>query len=206
VQAHAQGERLGWERERVGRARTGDRRAFAEIYEAYAGPLYARVLLPKLGDERAAEDALSETFREVLEHLDRFEDRGDGIWPWLVRIGTNKALDMHRVKSRTGRALASFEGLMEPLRSAPPDPADAAEARSEHARVRGVVDNALAAINDRYRRAIALRYFEERAREDCAREMGVTVSTFDVVLLRALRAFRREWDAIVEAQAREPRS
>jgi RNA polymerase sigma-70 factor (ECF subfamily) len=197
VRAQADGERLGWERGRVARARQGDRQAFAELYEAYAGTLYARVLLPKLGDERAAEDALSEAFREVLEHLDRFEDRGDGIWPWLVRIGTNKALDMHRVKSRTGRALASFEGLMEPLRRAPIDPADATEAKREQARVRGVVDRALAAVHARYRRAIELRYFEEREREDCARALGVTVATFDVVLLRALRAFRREWDAIV---------
>ena len=41
-------EWLGRERELLARAKSGDRAAFAEIYEAFARALYARVLMPRL--------------------------------------------------------------------------------------------------------------------------------------------------------------
>ena len=53
------------------------------------------------------------------------------------------------------------------------------------------------------RRALELRFFEERARPECAEALGVKIGTFDVVLLRALRAFRREWTAAVGAAPEE---
>ena len=51
----------------------------------------------------------------------------------------------------------------------------------------------LSRINPRYRRAIELRFFEEQPREACAQALDVQIGTFDVVLLRALRAFRAAW-------------
>jgi RNA polymerase sigma-70 factor (ECF subfamily) len=36
-----------------------------------------------------------------------------------------------------------------------------------------------------------LRVLEERSREEVARELGVTVATFDVVLHRAMAALRK---------------
>ena len=50
-----QPERLRWEADLVTRARDGERVAFAELYRAYAARLFARVLLPKLGNREAAE-------------------------------------------------------------------------------------------------------------------------------------------------------
>ena len=58
----------------------------------------------------------------------------------------------------------------------------------------------LEAINPRYRRAIELRFLEDKSREECAGAMEVKLGTFDVLLLRALRAFRKEWDALVGEQ------
>ena len=52
---------------------------------------------------------------------------------------------------------------------------------------------ALAAIPARYRQAIELRLIEELPREACARRMDVTTATFDVVLYRAVRAFRKQF-------------
>jgi RNA polymerase sigma factor (sigma-70 family) len=184
---------MRWEHRCVARAKKGDRQAFAELYEAFASPLYRRVLLPRLGDVAAAEDALAETFRTALERLDQFEHRGASLWSWLCRIAINKATDMYRVKDRTRRALVNFEGLLGPLREAPEAPGAAEETREAQARMRRAVGDVLDRLNPRYRRAIELRFFEERPREDCAEILEVKLGTFDVVLLRALRAFRREW-------------
>jgi RNA polymerase sigma-70 factor (ECF subfamily) len=172
----------------------GDLRGFDRLFEVYAEPLYRRVLLPRLGDRAAAEDALADTFRKALESLGSFRDRGKGLWPYLATIAANRANDFHRERARRGRALASFEALLAPLdqHTTPDDGPDAA-------RVQAVVREVLAALHPRYRRAIELRFLEERSRPDCAAEMAVKLGTFDVLLLRALRAFRQRWQEIVGA-------
>lgn len=173
----------------------GDARAFDQVFQAFAGPLYRRVLLPKLGDPAAAEDALGETFRKALERLPRFEDRGKGLWPYLATIATNLAHDVHRERARRGRALASFESLLAPLR----EQGQAEAVDPDHAQVRAAVAGVLEALNPRYRKAIELRFFAEHSREECARQLEVKVATFDVLLLRALRSFRERWQDIVGA-------
>ena len=187
------------ERGLIARAKAGDREAVARLYRAFAPRLYARVLVPRLGDRQAAEDALSETFRVALERLDRFEPRGASVYFWLARIAANRANDMHRVRGRTRRALASFEGLVAPLLEGERAPGEALEAVEEGRRLRAAVREVLGAIRPRYRRAIELRFFEERSRADCAAAMEVKLGTFDVVLLRALRAFRARWAEVVAA-------
>ena len=180
-------EWLRRERECLTRARAGDRAAFAEIYEAFARALYSRVLMPRLGNAAAAEEALAETFQTALERLADFDDRGKSVWFWLARIAANKATDQHRARARGGRALQSYARLVVADEDAPPPSGREAED------LRGQVDRVLANINPRYRRAIELRFFEEHPREVCAQKLEVQLPTFDVVLLRALRAFRAAW-------------
>lgn len=190
----------GWiasERKLVAAARAGDHQAIADLYRAFAPRLFRTVLMPRLGNRQAAEDALSETFRTALERLDRFEDKGVSIYFWLSRIAVNKATDMHRVKARTRRALASFEDLLAPLRPSAPRPEKELAAAQRHRLLGEHVASVLSAINPRYARAIRLRFLEERGREECAEAMEVKLGTFDVVLLRALRAFRKAWDVEV---------
>jgi RNA polymerase sigma factor (sigma-70 family) len=180
----------------MNRLRSGDLDAIAELYRAFARPLYARILLPQLGDTDAAEEALAETFRIALERLNQYQDRGVSVWFWLARIAGNKAMDMHREKGRTGRALANFDKLLAPLRLTMPSPAVLIELQLELEELRRLIAATLERINPRYRRAIELRLMEEQPRERCAVALEVTVPTFDVVLLRALRAFRKEWSAL----------
>ena len=92
------------ERRCLAALRRGDRRAFDRLYAVMAPPLYARVLLPRLGDAEAAADVLSESFARLVERLDGYEDRGGSIWSWLVTIAANRALDLHRERARGGRA------------------------------------------------------------------------------------------------------
>ena len=117
---------LSWERSCLERARRGEREAVGELYQQFARRLYTQVLMPRLGNPQAAEDALSETFRTFIEHLHRVDADKQTLFHWLARVASNKANDMHRVKSRTHRALSNFESLVAPLRveaaSAPADP------------------------------------------------------------------------------------
>ena len=46
---------------------------------------------------------------------------------------------------------------------------------------------------DRYRTAIEMRLIQELSREECAKQLAITVGTFDVLLFRAVRAFRKQF-------------
>ncbi len=192
-------DNLAWERRQIAAARKGDRDAFAELYRRYAPELFRRVLMPRLGNRQAAEDALSETFRTFLERIDRYEDQGKSVWYWLARVAVNKATDMHRVKGRTHRALVSFKSLLDPLRKGPKSPDAEVEAEVEKERLLEAVKETMERLNPRYRRAIELRFLEDRSRQQCADELEVKLGTFDVLILRALKAFRREWERNVGA-------
>jgi len=187
-------ERLEWERRIIARTLGGEVRAFGELYTAYAPSLFSRILMPRLGNRAAAEDALSETFRVALERLGQFEQDGKSVYRWLSRIAANKATDLHRVKARTSRALVNFEGLLGPLREGK-RPTNELEEKQERDKLAAQVAEALEDLNPRYRRAIELRFFEGRERQDCADMLEVKLGTFDVLLLRALRSFRKAWEA-----------
>jgi len=173
----------------------GDRAAFRRLYQAMAPPLYARILLPRLGDPATAEEALADTFARAVERLDSYQDRGGSIWSWLVTVAGNRAHDLHRERARAGRGLAGFETLLGPLVDQAETPNDEAP---DGAKLRAKVARALERVNPRYRRALELRFFDDRPRAECAALMEVKLPTFDVLLLRALRAFRAEWVSSVE--------
>jgi RNA polymerase sigma-70 factor (ECF subfamily) len=193
------------ERRLLGELRRGDRTAFPPLYRAFAQPLYARVLLPRLGDRQAAEDVLAETFRTMLEKLDRYDDRGGSIWSWLATVAANRARDVERERARRGQALRGFALLSAPLLEAqPPGPGDDPQAGNDGARLQAAVTKVLDALNPRYRRALTLRFLEDRPRVECAALLEVKVGTFDVLLLRALRAFRERWQAATAPDDRVP--
>src|SRR5690606_5966988 len=97
-----------------------------------------------------------------------------------------------------------FEDLLAPLRPSAPRPERELEDREREEHIKESVAAVLDRINPRYRRAIALRFMEDKSREECAQAMDVKLGTFGGLLLRALRAFRKEWDSVVgTAEARE---
>jgi RNA polymerase sigma factor (sigma-70 family) len=183
-----------WERECVARALAGEAAAFGELYDAYAERLYGRVLFPLLGNASAAEDALSETFRVAFQRLADFEAGEVSIYFWLARIAKNKALDMHRAKKATGRVLANFESLLVPLCHSPDSPEDLLDRETSKRALGQAVQRTLEELNDRYRHAIELRFLQDQPRDVCAEQLGVKLGTFDVLILRALRAFRKRWE------------
>lgn len=149
--------------------------------------------MPRLGNPLAAEDALSETFRLAIEHLDSFEDQGYGIYPWLCRIAHNRAMDLHRSSATTGRKLRELTSILESDSAPIAGADDLYEARLQEGQLETRLRGALDQLNPRYQRAIQLRFLEERSREECATTLEVKVGTFDVLILRALRALGKRF-------------
>jgi RNA polymerase sigma-70 factor (ECF subfamily) len=190
-------ERLRWEKRCLKRILKRDLEAFGELYREFAGPLYSRILLPLTGDAWAAEDALADTFRAALEGIGQYRQKGTSIWFWLARIARNKAMDQHRSRSRTQKALVSYDSMLAPLRPDSPKPGEQLECRQENERIRSTVQEVLGKLNPRYRRVIELRFLQDQPRQVCAEQLEVKLGTLDVLVLRALRAFRKEWTRTV---------
>ena len=189
----AERERLEEERRLVERAQAGDRNALRPLFERYAHALYSGVILPRLGDAATAEDVLKDTFVTAIEKIEQFTWQGRSVYVWLRQIAVNKVIDVHRRSSRAGRFLQSLAEEL-PHETPPEDAADAALiAEEERKRSRDRIHIALGAILPRYREVILLRLVEELPREECAKRLSVTVGHFDVLLFRAIRAFRREF-------------
>jgi RNA polymerase sigma-70 factor (ECF subfamily) len=183
---------LEQERLAVALAHRGDRTALGKVLVAYGPILYRSVLLPRLGSEPAANEALAETYAKVVERIAQFTWQGVGLYPWVRTVALRVALDVLRARKRI--VFWSEDDLANELERAGDDaPTDVrlSALRDERA-AREKVVGALARIHPRYARAIQVRLLDEQPREDAARMLGVTPATFDVLLHRALAALRKD--------------
>ncbi|MBM4360674.1 MAG: RNA polymerase sigma factor [Deltaproteobacteria bacterium] len=175
------------------RARAGDRQALATILRKYGPALYRSVLLPRLGSEAIAQDALADTYVRVVERFAQFEWRGCGVYPWLRVVAMRIALDM--LRSRRRETLFDPHDLTRAVDQAERELDEGLDAQLCEQRDRdsakAKLEAALGSINARYAQAIRLRVLEERSREEAAASLGVTVATLDVVLHRALKALKK---------------
>jgi RNA polymerase sigma factor (sigma-70 family) len=180
------------ERLAVERAQRGDPSALEPLLARHAEALFSSVLLPRVGDRALAEDLLKDTCVTAIEKIGAFRWQGRSLFFWLRQIALNKLIDHHR---RNGRSRRLVNQLASEVEAAAPAPgADALLIAAEDGeRARARIEQAMATLSERYALAIRLRIIEERAREACAQAMDVTVGNFDVILFRAVRAFRKAY-------------
>jgi len=188
----AQPLELEEERRAVARAQAGDPRALEPVLARDAEPLFSSVLLPRLGDRAAAEDLLKETFVSAIEKIGGFTWQGRSIFFWLRQIALHKLVDLSRQRGRAQRLLLALAAEID-LQPRAPAADEALIADEDRRRALQRIDETLARLPERYARAIRLRIMEERSRQECAETLQVTIGNVDVLLFRALRAFRKEY-------------
>jgi len=179
------------ERALVAKAQAGDKKALGELLMRYGPVLYRSVLLPRLGSEAAARDALSETYAKVVERIGQFTWQNVGFYPWLRVVALRVALDALRARKRLVLWEAEdVEREVDEVATHTPVDQRLSMLRDEEA-ARARLKEALARVHPRYARAIELRVLEERPREEVAKLLLVSPATFDVLLHRALAALRK---------------
>lgn len=174
------------ERALVARATT-DPDAFAELYRRYLSRVHD-FAYRRTGSVEAAEDICAATFESALRALPRFRWGNGGFAPWLFRIASRQLVAHYRREGRARsdrgqRAAAVLASGVEPA-------ADEALTfmSADVARLRDAMD----ALNDRYQRALALRYLSGLEVDQAAIAMGLARPAYSVVLTRATAALRRE--------------
>jgi RNA polymerase sigma-70 factor (ECF subfamily) len=175
------------------RAHAGDRAALGQILRRHGPSLFRAVLLPRLGSDASAQDALAETYARVVERFHQFQWQNTGVYPWLRVIALRIALDI--LRSRRRETLYEPADLEREIDESERDLGKSGESelseKRDRADARGRVEAALAKVNPRYAEAIRMRVLEERSREEVAAALGVSVATFDVVLHRALASLKK---------------
>jgi RNA polymerase sigma factor (sigma-70 family) len=177
----------------VEEAQAGNLDSMRPILERYAQPLYGTVILPRLGDAASAEEVLRDTLATAVEKIRRFSWQGRSIYPWLRQIAINKVFDVHRQAKRS-RRLADAMAHEVATETAPESHADALLMADQERRAhREKIALTMELLAERYRLAIELRLVQELGRDECAKRLNITIGTFDVLLFRAVRAFRKHF-------------
>ncbi len=164
----------------MARSAGGDRAAFAALCTRHLARLYV-LALRVAGDPAEAEEIAQETMVRAWRQAGRFDPACGSAAGWLNRITVNLAIDKRRGAVR-------HTALPPGLASEAPDAEDALQRRDRRAALMA----GLAALPARQRAALVLTYFEERAGQDAARSLGISVRALEGLLRRG-RLFLRDW-------------
>ena len=147
----------------------GDREAFGEIYDRYAGDVQTVLVAMRLGlDHQEVEDAIQEAFLRLYRGLRRL-DLSRPLRPYLLRIARNLAVDRWRRRRRIEPA--AFEE--EPAG----DEDTAAAAVAGRAEWAAKVDEALVALPPTKRSVLVLRYQTNVTMNELAEVLGCSLPT-----------------------------
>lgn len=164
----------------VGRARAGDRAAFAAIVSDNYDFIY-RTAYKWSGKREDAEDIAQEVCLKLATAIGSFDGRS-AFSSWLYRITLNAVRDMQRVRGRQARRAQSF------ARISP----DASPSTQEETATENQIWAAVRRLPDKQRDAVMLVYAEELNHAEAAAVMGVkeaTVSWYVHEAKKTLRGF-----------------
>jgi RNA polymerase sigma-70 factor (ECF subfamily) len=160
------------------RAQSGDREAFAILFEQYKNLVYKTAYL-MLGDSAEAEDALQEVFVQVYRSLSSFDPGKAAFTTWLYRVTFNYCLN-HRRKRRP--FTLPLEDISSALKSEFPSTRLAEEE---------VLQQAIGNLTDKQRAVVILRYFWDLPYAEIAQILDIPLGTVKSRIDLALKTLRK---------------
>lgn len=169
--------------------RRREERAFVVLFESYSDPVF-RLAAGLLGDEAEAEGVVQETFLRLFERLEQFEGRSS-LSTWLYRVAYNKSIDLLRRR----RVTISLDDTPDDEEMVAPtilaDWRAGPEILLSEAEMTAALEQAIAALPEKYRAIFLLREVEGMTTEETAVITNLSINTVKVRLHRA-RLFLRE--------------
>lgn len=150
---------------------------FARVYEDHVWRVYGFIAY-RIGDRNAAEDLTQATFERALRAWSRFDPRRGSQRTWLLAIAHNVLVDHHRRK-RPG-VLGPIDENMLPSVPGPEQRMSGAPELLE----------ALAALSERDREVLALRFGGDLTGPEIAQLLGLSLANVHQIISRSLRTLR----------------
>jgi RNA polymerase sigma-70 factor (ECF subfamily) len=170
------------------RVRDGDAEAFAELVTLWQDRLVT-LFLHHTGDHSTADDLAQEVFLRVYRARESYQPTAK-FTTWVHTIATNVAADLrdraYRRRERGVPASVSASSSQIGLDQLAVDASGLVPARQADRReLQGVVQQAIAGLNERQRLAVLLAKFEQCSYEEIAAAMQLTVPAVKSLLFRA---------------------
>lgn len=181
------------ERKMVLALQQGNRQAASWLYETFSDVLFRKVILSRLPYLEQAEDVLCETFRIAFEKIVTYTVVDRSIFFWLRRIAINLVVDTYRKqvrKKELAERILARDAVDMVMASQSTTADDVLSRTEEEEGTKAMVHKSLKRLNPRYAKALRMRLLEDKTREECAEEFGISVGNFDVLFHRASKAFR----------------
>ena len=165
----------------VRQARAGDRAARDRLLGHLADVWY-RYCLAILRDPEAARDAAQESALRFLTRLDQYRGQAR-IETFAIGFAVNVCREHKRQKKH------DTTHHEDPHAPETHQPDSRAQRREDQQRIAALI----AALPERQREAVVLRYYEHLPLAEVAETMGCAVGTVKATLSQALRSLRRQW-------------
>ncbi len=141
-----------------------------------------------LGNSHDAEEALSETFLRAQQAAASWDGRP--VRAWLLGIAAHHCIDRLRRRALEGRLFDGSDLSPDDLPAQAPSPLSALLARERSAQL----ETALAALPDKFRAPLVLRFLADQSYGEIAAALGVSEAQVAVLVFRAKTKLR---DALV---------
>jgi RNA polymerase sigma-70 factor (ECF subfamily) len=164
--------------ELIRRALKADHAAYRELVNRYKDAGY-RVALQILRNEADAEDALQEAFIKAYVYLHSYSS-SYRFYTWFSTIVRNVALS--HLRARDWFVLPLDDAIARPVRSLIEDSPELAALASSRS---AIVREAVAALPERYRRVLVLRYWHDLTYEEIASVTQQSMAAVKTQLFRA---------------------
>jgi RNA polymerase sigma factor (sigma-70 family) len=183
----------------VAAVRTGDDRAFEELYRRYF-PRISAFVCRMLHDAAGCEDVAQEAFLSALRRM-RANDAEINFKPWIYQIARNAAIDAHRRRSHAVEvSMDADDGLRASDRTrlvgldGGPDAALITKERLDH--LQGAFDE----LSDVHTRVLVMRELEGMSYREIGKRLHLTRPAVESALFRARRRLETEYTELAEGR------
>jgi len=167
--------------ELIAKVSLGDRAAFASLYDATSGKLFA-VCLRVLKNRPEAEDALQDVYIRIWNKADRYSVTGHSPMTWLITVARNLSIDRLRARRTNDVDLEATGELVEKS----PGPEATSIAASDQRRISQCFDELPSDRAD----AVRAAYLDGASYQDLATRFDVPLNTMRTWLRRSLLSLK----------------
>ena len=165
-------------------ARQGDHEAFRLIFERYSRPVIS-FIYDVVSDRELAEELTQETFVRAYRNLGTMREETK-LSTWLFGIARNVAREALRARVRDDHVDLEDKSVLD-LRGSEPAPVDQFLSKE----LNGVIERALATLDEDKRLVFTLKVFQQRTYEEIAEITGFSIPKLKTDLHRARSEMRR---------------
>lgn len=163
----------------IQRAKRGDTKAFAELYQTNVQKVY-RYIYHRTNDTQMAEDLTSEVFTRAFKAIREYQDQGKPFVAWLYSIAHARVVDQYR-KAERRPPESDLDDEPIPVNS----DMDSELIRSQAAKI---LKDAISRLTGEQQQVVILRFVENYHLEEVATIMGKNANAIKALQHRALRA------------------